>query len=184
MDSVPFSSELQQNTCMHYTHTAEDISLTAQGILPLLRGDEKVLSNSRGQEVETEGSCRPQTPAVRAFWRGALVARRLTPNHKCRLGIQAGGPQALLATSAGCPRSYLETEADVDGLQRSRDEAPVSSSCYLWLILNDACCLATLGCRCCRWGKYLERPAVSVKKRLSAGIHVELSVHSDSHFDF
>lgn len=98
MDSVPFSSELQQNTCMHYTHTAEDISLTAQGILPLLRGDEKVLSNSRGQEVETEGSCRPQTPAVRAFWRGALVGRRLTPNHKCRLGIQAGGPQALLAT--------------------------------------------------------------------------------------
>lgn len=27
------------------------------------------------------------------------------------------------------------------------DEAPESSSRYLWLTLNDACCLATLDCR-------------------------------------
>lgn len=93
---VPRSSELQQDTCLHYTHAAIEVSLTPLGILPLLRGYETVFSNSRSQEVEPEGSCRLQTPAFRVFWKGALAARRLTSNHQCRLDVQAGGPQALL----------------------------------------------------------------------------------------
>lgn len=45
-------------------------------------------------------------PAVRVFWRGALIVRCRTPNHQCRPGVQEGGPQTLL--------TVLEKDSKID----------------------------------------------------------------------
>lgn len=76
------------------------------------------------------------------------------------------------------PRSHREVEAGLNGLRCGRDESPESSSCYLWLTLNDACCLATPGCRCCsRGGNISGSPPPPIQKKKSAG---ELHVHARS----